>query len=310
MKVPPSRSACWSLRVARPADEVGAGGGDLGEREPVGAADDRDERGRGRSRPPCRRWRSGSAGPPRRRSARSPPGGASAPRRRPSSARRRRSASSRPRAVSSTRRSRSSCARRHVRGHRDLEDRRLPGLGQPARDRLADRGERLDLGLGRQARPAPPHGCAAPPGRARRPRRRCGPPGPVPRISRELEPLLAGDPARERRRLDPAVGRRRLRPRRRLGLRRRPAASRPRSRSSSRAGAARAFLLGAPRPTSRRRSSGSGSLGSASGTSSPSSPMTAIVWPTGTSPSWTAIFSSTPDASASTSCVTFSVSSS
>ena len=47
-----------------------------------------------------------------------------------------------------------------------------------------------------------------------------------------------------------------------------------------------------------------------SGTASPFSPMNAIVVPTGTSPSETAIFSSTPAASASTSCVTLSVSSS
>src|SRR5207249_4468265 len=49
---------------------------------------------------------------------------------------------------------------------------------------------------------------------------------------------------------------------------------------------------------------------STSGTSSPCSPMTAIVWPTGTSPSCTAIFRRTPEKSASTSCVTLSVSSS
>ena len=45
-------------------------------------------------------------------------------------------------------------------------------------------------------------------------------------------------------------------------------------------------------------------------TSSPSSPITAIVLPTSTSPSSTAIFRRTPDASASTSWVTLSVSSS
>ena len=45
-------------------------------------------------------------------------------------------------------------------------------------------------------------------------------------------------------------------------------------------------------------------------TSSPSLPIKAIVWPTGTSPSGSAIFSSTPRSSASTSCVTLSVSSS
>ena len=47
-----------------------------------------------------------------------------------------------------------------------------------------------------------------------------------------------------------------------------------------------------------------------SGRDSPCSPMNAIVVPTGTSPSATAIFSNTPAASASTSCVTLSVSSS
>ena len=46
------------------------------------------------------------------------------------------------------------------------------------------------------------------------------------------------------------------------------------------------------------------------GTSSPSLPMNAIVRPTSTSPEGTTIFSSTPSASASTSCVTLSVSSS
>jgi len=43
-------------------------------------------------------------------------------------------------------------------------------------------------------------------------------------------------------------------------------------------------------------------------TCSPSSPITAIVWPTGTSPEATLIFNSTPLASASTSCVALSVS--
>src|SRR5207302_10171068 len=47
-----------------------------------------------------------------------------------------------------------------------------------------------------------------------------------------------------------------------------------------------------------------------SSTFSPASPITAIVLPTSTSPSWTEIFSNTPDASASTSWVTLSVSSS
>ena len=50
--------------------------------------------------------------------------------------------------------------------------------------------------------------------------------------------------------------------------------------------------------------------GVSSGTDSPCSPITAIVFPTSTSPSEIAILSSTPDASASTSWVTLSVSSS
>src|SRR5205823_4195227 len=50
--------------------------------------------------------------------------------------------------------------------------------------------------------------------------------------------------------------------------------------------------------------------GASTETDSPASPITAIVWPTGTSPDSTAIFSSTPLASASTSCVALSVSTS
>ena len=69
------------------------------------------------------------------------------------------------------------------------------------------------------------------------------------------------------------------------------AAARPSSRSGSRFGASAGFSADA-------------------GASSPSLPMKPIVSPTGTSPSVTAILRSTPDASASTSCVTLSVSSS
>src|SRR5262249_14007697 len=50
--------------------------------------------------------------------------------------------------------------------------------------------------------------------------------------------------------------------------------------------------------------------GGSTATVSPASPLTASVWPTGTSPDSTAIFSSTPLASASTSCVALSVSTS
>ena len=79
----------------------------------------------------------------------------------------------------------------------------------------------------------------------------------------------------------------------------------PASRSGSRAGAS----------AGRSAPAGSASAGPAplpeeSGTASPSWPMNATVTPTGTSPSCTAIFSRTPSASASTSCVTFSVSTS
>src|SRR5919198_3713567 len=82
-------------------------------------------------------------------------------------------------------------------------------------------------------------------------------------------------------------------------------------RSTAPTGAAAGAAAGAA--SARSSTSGSSSpsgLSSPSGTSSPSSPMTAIVWPTGTSPSWMAIFSRTPEKSASTSCVTLSVSSS
>ena len=89
------------------------------------------------------------------------------------------------------------------------------------------------------------------------------------------------------------------------------AASWPRSRSASIAGRRRALLLrvvrslrgvARPRRQARRRSP--------MATSSPSVPMNAIVLPTSTSPESTTILSRTPSASASTSCVTLSVSSS
>src|SRR5262249_4808793 len=79
---------------------------------------------------------------------------------------------------------------------------------------------------------------------------------------------------------------------------------------------ARGRLAGAPRPATASvlPPSSSAVRGAPApemaGTSSPCSPITATVWPTSTSPSATAILSRTPDASASTSCVTFSVSSS
>ncbi len=92
------------------------------------------------------------------------------------------------------------------------------------------------------------------------------------------------------------------------------AASWPRSRSSSRSRAGSPSSWPSSSATSASPSaSASGSLasGSASGTSSPSSPMTAIALPTSiSSPSPARILSRTPEESASTSWVTFSVSSS
>ena len=69
----------------------------------------------------------------------------------------------------------------HVGGDLELEDRRLPGLGQAARDRLPRRGEldRLRLAGSRRARRRlrGGRGCGLRPRPARRPRRRSGRPG-------------------------------------------------------------------------------------------------------------------------------------
>ena len=144
------------------------------------------------------------------------------------------------------------------------------------------------------------------------------PSGPLPLQRREVDPLLAREPARERRGLDAAVGTRRRvgdRGGRRLGRR---------GGGLPAALALVVHLLGgrapsaAARPLPRAASSASGFvLGFAAGaapfpdgTSSPSLPMNAIVLPTSTSPESTRILSRTPSASASTSCVTLSVSSS
>ena len=118
----------------------------------------------------------------------------------------------------------------------------------------------------------------------------------------ELDAALAGDPARERAALmrPPFVvargcGRRRL-------VARRLAACAARLRlGPRRARGALGGLVSAARGAA---------LPDGLETSSPASPITATVCPTGTSPDCTAIFSSTPLASASTSCVALSVSSS
>ena len=173
---------------------------------------------------------------------------------------------------------------RHVGRDDELEDGRLPSLREPARDRLADARElsRLDLsrvldcGHGRRGRLGALDVLGDdPPVRA----------GAL--DLRDVDAALARDPARQRRRLDPAA-----------------VSLRDRSRVLDRGpvhGRCGALAL---------RGSGAFAPFSEIETSSPCSPMTAIVLPTSTSPSSTAIFSRTPDASASTSCVTLSVSSS
>src|SRR6266567_422827 len=86
-------------------------------------------------------------------------------------------------------------------------------------------------------------------------------------------------------------------------------ARRPRSLSCSRARAGEPSSSGSSDTSRAAEPFPAGSLSGAS-TCSPCSPITAIVLPTSTSPEEIAIFRRTPDASASTSCVTFSVSSS
>jgi hypothetical protein len=89
------------------------------------------------------------------------------------------------------------------------------------------------------------------------------------------------------------------------------ASSRPRSRSSSRSCAGDPSSWASSSETSVASSASASGASSPSGTSSPSWPITAIALPTSiSSPSPARIFRSTPEASASTSCVTFSVSSS
>ena len=174
VNVPPSRSTGLQLAVAgaRPtrsarAAAISAIGQALGARI-TGTTRP------GRSRPRSRRSPSGGARSRRRRRGRSPRGGASA---RPRTTFVRTSVTvgfgSSAAALDEQRPQRLRPG--HVRGHRDLEGRRLPRLGQPARDRLAQRRElrRLDLAGGRGR--AAGAGAALRRRRARRPRRRSGP---------------------------------------------------------------------------------------------------------------------------------------
>ncbi len=99
---------------------------------------------------------------------------------------------------------------RHVGGHGELERRHRPRLRQAARDRLADVRERprLDLAAGGAGQVASCHwraaGCACARSTSSATIR---PSGPVPRSAGEVDAALARDPARERRRLDAAVRR-------------------------------------------------------------------------------------------------------
>ena len=188
----------------------------------------------------------------------------------------------------------------HLGGDAELEDGRLPRLGQPARDRLPHRRQLDDLHLGG----------------------RCGAASRAPRRGAADRGLLhvLGD--------DPPIG---------PGARAPPARSTPRSRASRRAsgeafsrpsrplaldgaragGSPRAGSLGrcgsglADRSRAPPSAGGaSGRLGGRPGRPRPPVPMHGDRRPTSTSPSSTTIFSRTPSASASTSCVTLSVSSS
>ena len=206
-------------------------------------------------------------------------------------------------------------------GHVDRD----ASAGRPAPARLRSGGARSSCGSTsarspRPRRPAPRRPLPGPPcGAATAPRSTSSatirPSGPLPRERRDVDPLLAREPARERRGLDPAV---RARGRvgdgggRRLGGRGGGLlAARALVVHARRGGAfGLGLVLLLDRRLVRLRLGRAGAPPFPEGTSSPSLPMKAIVLPTSTSPESTTIFSRTPSASASTSCVTLSVSSS
>ena len=192
-----------------------------------------------------------------------------------------------------------------VRADRELEDGRLPRFREPPRDRLARRRELDDLVLRLGARRR---------GRGSRPERRLlhvlrddAALGPGADDLREVDTALTGDSPRERARLDGlALGTDgRLRLLLSLGcflsLRDRLARSAGSSAGCS-AGAAAGAAGASPFSPCAPATSAE--------TSSSWAPMMPTVVPTSTSPSATTIFSRTPSDSASTSCVTLSVSSS
>ena len=201
--------------------------------------------------------------------------------------------------LSSRERSSSAFAWRHVDRDGQLEDRHLPGLGQPAGDRrrmLVSGTDSTSPGTraGAAARPAAGRGAASAGAASARSTSSATirPSGPVPVRPSELDAALARHPPRERRGLD-AAGRLVAR-----AVDHRAEASAPRPRGAAGSAAS-------PRTVSEpsRASEIGHRLAAARRSRRPSRP-------TGTSPSATAIASSTPLASASTSWVALSVSTS
>ena len=191
---------------------------------------------------------------------------------------------------------------RHVRRDHELEDGDLPRLREPTGDRLADARQLLDaVGRGSlagrrrreraptRARPRGADGAAASRSTSSATIR---PSGPVPLIDARSRPR-----SRARRRASGDAFRRS--PGSRSGV-----CESGDGGAAATGGSGAAAFCPAPRPAADAGSADSSS------TASPGSPMNASVVPTGTSPSETAILRSVPPTSASTSCVTFSVSSS
>ena len=198
MNVPPSRSASLSFPSRARDDDVRAIRGDLLDRLAVGVADDRDDE------PARRRDREADV---RRREAMDLPVD-EVRIDRPVAYERRRDE---PREHVGHRRLRLALAKQldhplarrdelgRVRGDGELEDRRLPRLGEAARDRLARRRQLDDLDLGAAARlPVAAAGAAAAFSTSSAMTR---PSGPVPASLRDVDAALAGDPPRERARL-------------------------------------------------------------------------------------------------------------
>ena len=286
MNVPSSRSCVGELVVARAADDVAARVRDLGERQPLGAAHDRDDE-------PLRRG-DGDADVRRRELQQRVLGVLHVD---VAVAHERLRADLREQVGDRDAHVRVQLARtrdelvraRHVGGDRQLEDRRLPGGGQAARDRLADvrQRDRLDLAAS-ELQPAP---AASGLRRARRPRRRSGPRGRCRAADARSMPLLARDPARERRGLHAAAVARLAQNRRCLGGLRR-------CRRTGH-GVSTPFRFGCS-------GAASGLFDLLAGLADPRDRLAdrRLALPA------SAIFSSTPAKSASTSCVTLSVSTS